>query len=425
MTLTLDGWNTRRALLLAAAVLMMMAAAFTVQHYFAANYPISVFEGSFSDTGAFFNCDSAAYSSIAAVYGVPIGTFGLLLGGLFALAALFPSAALEHTGRGLALLNLVAVVALLLYSVILLRSMCLLCAGYYLGSLLVGWLFWNYRKGSLLRTSRPSLLHLATFGVVTIAGGYGMTQYHVAVRDAHGGAVASRAVNQYFSLPRVALPSRLSPFRSIRSTVRFEDAPIRIVEYSDPLCSDCRVLYYQLKELKDEFAGKINLAVQFFPLEAKCNDVVAKDLHPGACELSYILAYDNSKFQQLHDEVFENMRAARDSAWRADLARRHGVAAALTDPAVRRLVHQLMATGAEYEKTSDKYAHGIRSTPTMIINNRMVIGTLPTAHLRAIFRALVDEHELRGSQFLENWVDPGCVIPSDGGPPKACGPGGS
>ena len=55
--------------------------------------------------------------------------------------------------------------------------------------------------------------------------------------------------------------------------------------------------------------------------------------------------------------------------------------------------------------TSDQYAHGIRSTPTLILNNRMIIGTLPYEQLRAIFQALVDEHN--GQGFIENWVDTG------------------
>ena len=67
---------------------------------------------------------------------------------------------------------------------------------------------------------------------------------------------------------------------------------------------------------------------------------------------------------------------------------------------------RLMETGKEHERTSDRYAFGIRSTPTMIINNRMIIGTLPTAQLRAIFQALVDQRggAEGGGRFLENWV---------------------
>ena len=41
----------------------------------------------------------------------------------------------------------------------------------------------------------------------------------------------------------------------------------------------------------------------------------------------------------------------------------------------------------------------------MIVNNRMIIGTLPYAQLRAIFQALVDEHESGDHRFLESWVE--------------------
>jgi protein-disulfide isomerase len=189
-----------------------------------------------------------------------------------------------------------------------------------------------------------------------------------------------------------------------QATEDFEDAPIRIVEYADLLCPDCRFLAEQLDQLKEEFAGQLNIAFQLFPLEGQCNSVVEKDLHPGACEVSYIAAYDPSKFQAIHDEVFANLRAARDPEWRLALAQRHGVEAALQDSTTIELVRRMINTGAEYEKTSDQFAHGIRSTPTMIINGRMIIGTLPYDQLRAIFQALVDEYE-RGedSRFIENW----------------------
>ncbi len=204
----------------------------------------------------------------------------------------------------------------------------------------------------------------------------------------------------------VGWPSFISPFRTSRATEAFEDAPIRIVEYADPLCSDCLFLYEQLERLKTDFAGKMNVAFQFFPLEAACNDVVEKDLHPGACDLSYAAAYDAEKFLEIHDEIFDNFQSARrDEAWRSALPARFGVEAALEDPATIELVRRMIQTGREYARTHEKYSHGIRSTPTMIINGRMVIGTLPYEQLHAIFQALVDEHEGGDSRFLENWVE--------------------
>jgi hypothetical protein len=249
---------------------------------------------------------------------------------------------------------------------------------------------------------------LTTYGVVMLAGAYAYASFHNAKKDAQSGGVAARVVQEYYALEQVELPSFISPFFTVRSTERFEDAPIQIIEYGDLLCPDCLYLREQLAKLKVEFEGKINIAFQFFPLESKCNGVVEKDLHPGVCDLSYMAAYDPDKFLAIHDEVFDNFRAAKyDPDWRAELGRRFGVEAALTDSATIDLVHRIMNTGGEYDKTHDEYEHGIRSTPTMILNNRMIIGTLPYQHLRAIFQALVDEHDGESTQrFMESWVTP-------------------
>ena len=41
----------------------------------------------------------------------------------------------------------------------------------------------------------------------------------------------------------------------------------------------------------------------------------------------------------------------------------------------------------------------------MIINNRMVIGTVPYEQLRAILQTVVDEYERGGDAFMESWID--------------------
>jgi hypothetical protein len=52
----------------------------TIDHFFEANYPVSIFAGSFCDISAFFNCDGSAYSRLSAVAGVPLGIPGLAIG---------------------------------------------------------------------------------------------------------------------------------------------------------------------------------------------------------------------------------------------------------------------------------------------------------------------------------------------------------
>lgn len=398
-SLTLEGVSWPRSLSLTAGVGMGAASVLTIQHYFAANYPASIYQGSFCDINAFFNCNSAAFSSIAAVAGVPLGYFGLMTGALVALGALFPSESFERTNKTVATLNVLGVVALLLFSVFYLGSLCLLCSGYYVTSALSFWLYYRY---GLKEYARPSLKLLAVFAVITLTGAYAFRIFHETKKDAQTGGVAARMVQQYFSLPVVGTPSVISPYWSVRSTERFEDASIQVVEYGDFLCSDCLYLSQQLSKLKQEFRGKINIAFQFFPLEAECNTVAEKNKHPGACEIAYMAAYKPALFPQLHDEIFAHFREAKTPAWRQALAKRYGLEAALTDAATKDTVRRLIQTGAEYEKTHEKYTHGIRSTPTMIINGRMVIGTFPEAQLRAIFQALVDKRE--GKKFLENWM---------------------
>ncbi len=411
-TLTLDGLNLPRVLSFVAGAGMIAASVMTIDHFFRANYPKTIFEGSFCDISAFFNCDSSAFSSISQIMGVPLGFFGAFLGALVILGTVFPSEAFERTNKSLALLNVLGVVALFLYSVFELGSLCLLCSGFYAFSIMSYVLFALYgidreTKSPFARWIRPSPKLIVVFAVAAAVGAYGMIAYHDARKEAQMGTSVN-IVKQFYELPQVPWPSVISPFWTARATERFEDAPIRIIEYGDLLCSDCLYLNQQLERLKEEFKGKINVAFQFFPLEGLCNDVVPKKakLHPGACELAYIATYDPTKFKAIHDEVWANFRAARDPEWRRDLARRYGVEAALDDAAIRETIRAQVATGAEYEKTSDEHPYGIRSTPTMIINNRMIIGTLPYEHMKAIFQALVEEHEGGPKRFMENWVEP-------------------
>jgi uncharacterized membrane protein/protein-disulfide isomerase len=402
-SLTLKGAGGRRFWSFIAGMGMIAASVLTIRHFFLANFPESIFQGSFCDLKAFFNCDSSAYSPLAHFHGIPMGYLGLFAGALVVLGALFPSPSFERTNKFLAFCNALGVVGLFVYTVFFLHTLCLFCAAYYVFSLFSFFLFWRYG----LAGSIPALKFLAVFAVVALSGAYGFHLFYEAKRNAQFGGIAMNVVKEYYSLDEVQNPSIISPFWTAKATERFEDAPIRVIEYADFLCPDCLYLFRQFERLSKEYEGKLNIAFQHFPLEAKCNTVVEKNLHPGACDLALIASFDPAKFKAIHDEIFQNFEKARSPEWRAELAKRYGVEAALTDPAVRNLVQQIINTGAEYEKTSDKFAHGIRSTPTMIINNRMIIGTLPYAHLKAIFESLLSEggRPTGKGRFMENWVD--------------------
>ena len=382
---------------------MAAFAALRIQHFFDSNYQLMYgWKGSVCDVSPWLNCNNFDFSVLAQVGSIPLGYFGLMAGGMVCLGALFPSSAVERTNRFLAFLNLVVVLVLFSYSSFVLRSLCLWDAGYYVSSVL---LFVAFRKristaqpaSFAQKWLRPSFRPLATFVVIFAVGAYTLRVLQGAKRQAS-------FIAQYFSLPTVKLPSPLSPYWVVHSTGRFEDATIRVVEFSDVICDNSKVLNAALEKLEQDFPGKMNVVFQFFPLETKCNHVVDKNKHPGACEAALIAAYDPAKFRQIQDDFFSNYYSAQNPEWRRELARRYGVEAAYTDPKTAQVVEELIQTGAQYPPTSTEYPYGIRSVPTVILNERMIIGSLTYDQFRLICQAIIDKQTDK-RQFIESWYD--------------------
>jgi protein-disulfide isomerase/uncharacterized membrane protein len=409
-SLTLQGINGILIFHLVTSILVIFTAYINLQHFFAANFPSSIYSGSFCDFTAFFNCDNSAFSFISHILGVPIGYFGMAVGLASFMGILFPSAAFERTNKFINFFNVLGIIGLLLISIFVLKSVCLFCISYYIFSILNFWLYYKHgidsEKRFIAQHIQPNIRYLFGIGLLTVIGAVGVYSFHQAKIEAQGGGVADKIVQQYFNLPKVENPSVISPNYTIQTTENFEDAPIRIIEYADFQCPDCLKLKNDFDALKKEFGDKMNVVFQHFPLDGKCNTVVEKDFHPQACALSLISAHDPAKFLAIHDEIFDNFDKTRNDDWVMELARKHGVEDALTDEDTKALIQSLVNTGKEYKPTSDRFQYGIRSTPTMIINERMVIGTLPKVQLRAILKAILDKQgkgKQEGPSFIEDW----------------------
>jgi uncharacterized membrane protein/protein-disulfide isomerase len=390
------------------SILVILSSYVSLRHFFLANFPTSIFEGSFCDFSSFFNCDNSAFSFIADIFGIPLGYFGIAVGLASLMGIFFPSEAFERTNKFLNFFNVLGIAGLIFISVFILKSVCLYCIAYYLFSFLNFFLYLKFgidsEDGFFSQHLRPNFRYVFGIGLLTLIGALNIYAFHQAKIEAQGGGVANRIVQQYFNLPKVQNPSIISPYFTFQVTERFEDAPIRIIEFADFQCPDCLKLLRDFEDLKKEFGDKMNVVFQFFPLDGKCNTVVDKDKHPQSCALSYIAAHDPKQFLSIHDEIFANMDKSHDDEWVLELARKYGVEDALTDENTKKIVADIVNTGREYEPTSERFEFGIRSTPTMIINGRMVIGTLPKVQLRAILQAILDQDEKAArTGFIEDW----------------------
>lgn len=99
-----------------------------------------------------------------------------------------------------------------------------------------------------------------------------------------------------------------------------EDADITIVEYSDLECPFCNRFHETMKQVVDEFDGKVNWVYRHFPLTS---------IHPRATKLAVATecAGEQDKFWEMSDAIFSShgTGASYDDASITSFAREAGV----------------------------------------------------------------------------------------------------
>ncbi|MBM3751831.1 MAG: disulfide bond formation protein DsbA [Acidimicrobiia bacterium] len=140
-----------------------------------------------------------------------------------------------------------------------------------------------------------------------------------------------------------------------------EQAPVTVVEFLDPECESCRVMYPMVKQLLTEFDGRMKLVIRYMPLHG--NAVYASSLLEAARE------------QNKYWEFLEIMMA-RQPEWASHAAPRPELL--LTDaPMVGIDVSKLKADAENpqiririLQDQTDGQSLGVNGTPTFFINGR-------------------------------------------------------
>lgn len=143
-----------------------------------------------------------------------------------------------------------------------------------------------------------------------------------------------------------------------------EQAEVTVVEFLDPECESCRVMYPMVKQLMTEFDGRMRLVIRYMPLHG--NAVYASSLLEAA------------RAQNKYWEFLEIMMA-RQPEWASHAAPRpellltyapmvgidvEKLQAAATDPQIRLRILQ---------DQTDGQALGVTGTPTFFINGRELL----------------------------------------------------
>ncbi len=155
-------------------------------------------------------------------------------------------------------------------------------------------------------------------------------------------------------------------------------APLTLVEFSDFTCPYCRMVRPKLEAFVQARAERVKLLYKPFPIES----------HPNALECAQAgeWAREKGRFWAMHDAMFENPGSHAVSDLAA-LARGIGLEpaelrAAIGDGRYLPRIHESQAEGR---------AAGLKGTPTLFLNGRMLL--LTDYSDEALEHTLADEEE--------------------------------
>lgn len=374
--LTLSGITGRNFLFILVAAAMIGVSIYLTSHFYETLFPTTLGgASSLCNLSNFFNCDAATYSWLSNIAGVPISFFGIIVGLVFIFAALMPSLAMEKTASALAKYNFIGCVALFIFSLGALGSLCPWCTVYYLLSGVAFFLFWKYGVDSWV----PDL-KVAGFWLVVLIGGSFFMHQTTEEKKVTQTKLSSSIVAQYRLLPDLGEPTEESPYKIHMATENFSDSPIRIAVFSDFQCPFCKVVSDQLPALLRRYKDKISIQYFFYPLDAKCNSNVKGRFHEHACDAAMIAACDPSKFHAVHDEIFAKQDQLGSGALK-EIAKKYDLESCLENEEVKNKVISAINQGAKFN---------LKSTPTIILNGKKIEGTIPNNQFFAIFEDILN-----------------------------------
>lgn len=374
-TLTMNGITGKNFLFIINSLLMMGVSVYLTSHYYKTIFPTTLGGAkSLCDFSSFLNCDTATFSSISNIAGIPISYFGIVVGLLFAITALMPSHALEKTASAVSKINFLGCMALFCYSLVVLGSLCPFCTVYYVLSGIAAFLLWKHGVNSW----SPDVKTTALWGVIVLAGA-GIFYSTSAKKKDDQSKISQSIITQFRSLPDLGEPDQESPFKIHMATEKWTDAPLRLVVFSDFECPFCKVVSEQLPDFIRRYGTKINIQYMFYPLDNKCNANMERPMHRNACDAAAVAACDEKKFHVVHDEIFAAQGQLGSGAL-TDVMKKNNLTNCIDNPELNAKIIVSINQGTKYN---------LKSTPTIILNGKKIEGSIPTPQFFAIMDDII------------------------------------
>jgi protein-disulfide isomerase len=161
-----------------------------------------------------------------------------------------------------------------------------------------------------------------------------------------------------------------------------EDAPVRVVEFSDLGCNECRAFALEtFPTLLTEFVDSGLVRWRFIPYFSGLQPNGEEGARAVEC------AAEQDSFWPMHDMVYENQADWYLKRRPQRQFGRYAKALDLDSDAVGDCYKQKITVERTERNTAAALGAGVRATPTFFVNGRMVLGALPIAQFRQLLEA--------------------------------------
>lgn len=146
-----------------------------------------------------------------------------------------------------------------------------------------------------------------------------------------------------------------------------DSAKVTIVEFSDYQCPACRAAHPTIKQVLNDYQGRVNFVYRHFPLSQHKNAI------PAA--LAAEAAGRQDKYWQMHDKIFETQDDWKDRSGKEIFAGFAGELGLDMDKYNRDIEDRVLKDKINKD-FQDGVALGVNSTPTFFINGQKFPGAL-------------------------------------------------
>lgn len=369
---------------------------YLANHHYQFKYGQDVADGGLCNINDNFNCNATTASAYSEVFGVPIAVFGgtvnlLLL--LFLLGYRFPILARSTQEALVTPIKVISAGILLvsllmgMVSLLIIKTICPMCATAYLLSFISFSSFWIY-FGKSLALQAFDFKIIPVVGVLTLVLGF---LVHFNQLRKFGGPEVTEIMKLQLEDFNNYPQKTITPVDAMVIHPNPE-AKIKIVEFADYLCPHCATVYPMIHKFIKSHPD-VEFSFQAFPLDGECNSAI--NFAEGTrCLLAYVAqcAYAQGKGFEAQDWIFQNQR---------DLISKDVVQLKMRD-----MIANLGMNEEELTKCTDSEATknaikgqakvgidaGIKGTPSLFINGKKIPSGFNIPLLEKIYMEVKKAH---------------------------------